>query len=301
MERLDPAGFSEGGLATAEAVRQFGHLAVPPLQPRPAGRPLGSPIRYAAYTEGGATVGLALAHVPPGLPTVELLSVWVDAAHRRRGVATELLERIERAAQAAGSRAIEGRYRTAWPSAEAIERLLARRGWDAPRVAGRVYAGRLDRAREIGRMPLFQIPEGYTVVPWAELTAADRALVEAGAFDAPPSVDPRMVEAGYEPGTSVALRHHADRLVGWCLTHRTRPDTIEFTALWVAPAHREQGLSLLLAVEVGRRMADVGLARGQFVVEPDNEPMARFVEDHLLRFGYLSADAEIRLAGKKLI
>ncbi len=53
-------------------------------------------------------------------------------------------------------------------------------------------------------------------------------------------------------------------------------------------------------VEADRRMGPAGLTHGQLVVEEGNEPMRYFVEDHLVRFGYLSGEAEIRASGKRL-
>ena len=146
-------------------------------------------------------------------------------------------------------------------------------------------------------MDLFPLPDGYAVVPWADLTEADRASVAA--FDVPPAVDPfQLPDLRHEP-TSLALRA-GDALAGWCVTHRVRPDTLQLTALWVSPALRRQGLSLALLVEVGRRMQDTTLTRGLFVVEADNAPMRRFIEDHLVPFGYLQTGAEVRGSGKRL-
>lgn len=126
---------------------------------------------------GDEPVGLALAEVPvraaDGPP--ELLSLLVNAAHRRKGIATALVQAVEDAVRARGFATIEAVYMSGKPSIDAVERIFGARGWEPPELRTISVKFTMQEALSTpwyGRMGL--LPPGAEIFPWKELTAAER-------------------------------------------------------------------------------------------------------------------------------
>ena len=122
-------------------------------------------------------------------------------------------------------------------------------------------------------------PDGFEVFPWVDLTPADeedmrrRQEEEDGWY--PEYLKPFQVERLLEPANSVGLRHEG-QVVGWMITHRTAPDTVQYTSLFLDRKVRGQGLALPLVAEavarrLGRTILELGGNNG-IIVAKDADP-----------------------------
>ncbi len=277
-ERLAPVEVRLAALPLAEALRRH-HLTFPDVRRTSRGRPLGEPLIAAVAGAPERLQGLALGHVKPGTEQGEVISLWVPAENRRRGIAARLLEAMESGLASRGATEAELAFRAGWPSSKAMRRLLASLGWSDPEP--RLRLGTLDeRMLPTARRLRRPLPEGYELFPWTELSAQEkRDIVERQRRDPwyPPDFDPFALEEWLEEATSVGLRHEG-RVVGWLVSHRVGPDVVQHSRLWVEPGHRPLGEGLPLVIEVFLRQMEAGIPRGIFQADAGNRRMEKLMQ-----------------------
>jgi GNAT superfamily N-acetyltransferase len=178
--------------------------------------------------------GLVLARVSDG--EGEVLSVLVRAEHRNKGIGTALVEAIEDRLRERGAAIVHGTYPTGKESTPAVERVLAKRGWDSPQPRMALFSIGPDVPPPIRTAPWFRpisLPEGFTLVNWTELSAAAKDTVarrvESG--EVPLFVNPLVEEGKLDPRFSLGLLLHGE-IVGWVIVHRTAEKVIRITGLY---------------------------------------------------------------------
>ncbi|HVN77210.1 MAG TPA: GNAT family N-acetyltransferase [Thermoanaerobaculaceae bacterium] len=221
---------------TFPAYRHLLSLQVARRHEEEANRPPIQPLAVAASVRGQA-VGLALAELPlvvGGSP--ELLSLYVAPHLRNVGVGSALLGALEQEVAGRGFVRLQTVYMTGKPAIPAFERVLAKRGWDAPAVrtiSVRFTVEQIDTFPWINR---YRLPAGFTIFPWAELTEDDRRELRASqegrrwiASDLQPWDHDSY---GFEPITSLGLRGPAG-VVGWVINHAISETTLRFTCSYI--------------------------------------------------------------------
>lgn len=283
------------------AVKEYEALTFPSIQKQAQAKPITEPLVTLAASHQGQFVGLALAEILPAGDTARVLSLFVARGHRRRGVGATLLAHLEHALTHEGCTRVTLAYRSNWPSVPAIERILQKRDWIPPQT--RLLIGKTDkRIAEAPWLDDASLPDGFTVFPWTELTDEEREAIQRRQEEEewyPQALTPFQVEDRLEPINSLGLRHQG-RVVGWMITHRTAPDIIQYTSLFLEPELQGQGRALPLLTEAIRRQMAVveEIPYGIFQVEVENEPMTKFL-NHYLR-PYLISLTELRRSRKML-
>jgi GNAT superfamily N-acetyltransferase len=181
----------------------------------------------------GEPVALGLAELPVSdEQTPEVLSLFVNAPHRRRGLATALVACLEEEVRRRGLHELQAVYMTGTASVDIVERMFAGRGWEAPTVRAITVKFTPEEAATTpwyGRIPL---PRGSEVFPWKEMTRADRqALFDSNVRDPwiPQGLCPwRHDFAGFDPVSSIGLRYRGE-VVGWVINHQVDAHTVRFT------------------------------------------------------------------------
>ncbi len=296
-----PFTFAAGTGTLAEAAARFGGLIFPPPDKLDRQSAFQESLVGVVALHEGRPVGLALAGLSPDGSRSELLSLFVARERRNQGAATALLERTEAALAARGCISVEARYRTSWPEHGAFEKVLRKRGWDAPRTAQHLFKMESDR---IGQAPWLAaadvpLPPEYEVFPWLDLTAAERrAILEEQARTPwfPPVLSPFQMEDRVEPMNSMGLRRHG-AVVGWIITHRMRPELIQCTSLFVREGV-PRGRIITLLAEAIRRQCRARVPLMGFIVEASNAEMLRFAERRMKP--YIVSQGEVRVVGKHL-
>jgi ribosomal protein S18 acetylase RimI-like enzyme len=269
-------------LTLAQAL-PYAALTYPDLRRTALGRPLREPLLAAvAAPPGGAPLAAAVAEIKAGGEAVEVLSLFVRPAARRRGLAGRLLATLEGEAARRGATRIELLFRSTQAGAPAVRRLLAARGWSAP--VPRLRLGKADaRVVEAAVMRPRRLPEGYEIFPWAELTADERREVVERQQRSPwfpPALSPFQMEDRVEPALSLGLRHRG-RVAGWLICHRVGAELVQCTSLFVEEGHRRLGRGLALLAAAAESFATCDVERVIFMVEVANAPMMRFFERRL--------------------
>jgi GNAT superfamily N-acetyltransferase len=238
--------------------------------------PRWNPVVIAACAEN-TPVGLALVQPEEGSDLAELLSVSVDEKYRHRGIATELLRRAEDACMDRGVRLLDGHYMTDEASTAALERVLAKRGFEPP--APRMLAVRcsLDSISHAPWIRQYKLPARFEIVPWVEVTEAEREHIRQSHAQAPwiaEDLMPFSFEADLEPVTSLALRVRGE-VRGWVINHVVE-GMLRFTCSYMHPEQQKLGRILLLYNEAVRRMPSVNLSVGMWTVPFHHAGMVAF-------------------------
>ncbi|MFQ5814436.1 MAG: GNAT family N-acetyltransferase [Anaerolineae bacterium] len=252
------------------------------------------------FEKEGQFIGLTLGEIRPDGASAEMLSLFVAREHRRRGVGTTLLAHLEKALTRMGCRYVDLVYRSDWPCVAAIERLLHRRGWASPQT--RALIGKTDRERmaEALRLHQFRLPDGFAIFPWSEITPQERQEIQQRQETEqwyPPVLAPFQEEDRIEPLNSLGLRYQG-RVVGWMITHRTAPDTIQYTSLFVQKEFQSLGRAIPLLMESIRRQVSSEVPYAIFMVDVENDPTVKLVYRRMRP--YLISLTESRTSRKML-
>jgi GNAT superfamily N-acetyltransferase len=229
----------------------------------------------------GKPRGLALALYHHEQHTARLLDLVVAKPYRGAGVGSHLLHALHVALAARGCTKVYALYRTD-AHTPALERVLARNGWDAPRTDRLLFWGgrELVNARWMQRA---RLPAGYTVFPWVELTDHERAALEQrhaqqeGGWWREGLSPFSFAMEELDAVTSLGLRR-GNEIVGWMLNRLLEAGIIGYDVLFVSPELQRSGYGIrLLAASIWQHYHHHGV-EGGWGVAPDNAPMLRFVE-----------------------
>ncbi len=248
------------------------------LGPAGAGTPAARVAR-----DGSRPAGLVLAQPDADDPTsAELLSMFVAADLRGRGIATSLLAGLEADLARRGFGRIAGVYMSGKSHVAALERIFCKRGFEPPvrrRVAVQFLPEEPARARWYQKA---RMPGGSEIFAWTELTAAEleglkRSQAERGWI--PPALEPWSCDQNIDTVSSVGMRKDGD-VVGWVINHRMRPDLVAFTISHMRPDLARRGAIFPLYVAALQRLQGTGVLCS-FVTDSNFASMQQFVLKHV--------------------
>lgn len=264
---------------TFPAYRHLLSLEVVPRHPNMSLLPPVRPVAVGAVA-GDEPAGLALAEIPEGQrEEAEVLSLFVRADLRGRGVATRLLAAVENELGRLGARRLKAVYMTGQPSEAALERLIGMAGWDPPttrKLSLQVDLPDFPKTDWYGRFPL---GPGLSVFPWSELTREERQELERSQRESPwipPNLEPwRHDRDGFEPVSSLGVRFQG-RVVGWVLNHALSERVVRFTCSFIRKDLGRRGRLVPVYSESIRRLFGTGYESCSFTVPLQHEGMTAF-------------------------
>jgi hypothetical protein len=191
---------------------------------------------------------------------------------------------------------------TGKPGIEAMERVLAKCGWEAPvarTVSVRFSLQEASTTPWFGRVSLPSPP--YEIFAWSELKPEERAELQA--TDAASKwiatgLEPWRHDAyGYDPISSVGLRYHG-KVVGWVINHRVSEDYVRFTCSFMREDLSRRGRILALYTESLTRLREGGIRMCSLVTPVSYGPMVEFLKRRCA--AWVSFVGETRGVGKQL-
>jgi len=237
----------------------------------------------AAYA-GDEPVGLAIGFGAPN-GQVELASLFVSPFFRRQGIGRALLTAIEAEFIRRGF-TLGGCSLSLAPNDLSRTRFLRACGWGRPSIKSIRFRSTMTLAMQAPWFVSARLPPGYSIVPWATVTDAQRDELRVSHFFTPgEDVDPFAIEEDCEPRTSLALLKDpvapggTPAIAGWTINHAVDERTLRWTASWVNPVSQKLGLVVPLWLETARRQAALTPFTDFVFTAPVTKPrMARFVE-----------------------
>lgn len=235
---------------------------------------------------------------PARLKGAWLSSLFVKPEYRNRKIGRALLDATETLLRDRGCPKLSLRYLSSLKTF-AFERLLVGEEWEKEQVGTACYAPK--QKVLAARSPHFldymdrmaqQLPDDCEIFPWAELTAAERAQLEAkiATNELYQKFTPFIDEHIFEPLNSFGLRqldrsggreNEQDRgqVIGWMVNHRMNPKVIRFSQLFVDPEFQPLSRGLLILARAIELLPDDQV--GSFNFEPTNDKMSKFVQRRL--------------------
>jgi uncharacterized protein (TIGR03032 family) len=253
----------------------------PDLRRTALSRQLREPLLGAAALVGGKAVGAAVVEEQPG-GSAEVLSLWVQPDHRRRGLGGGLLHALETTLAQRGTSRLGASFRTHWTERAAIEAMLRRRGYSEP-AARRLLVQVDERMLAADWVAHQELPDGWELFEWSALGAEDRRDIldrQRAAEWFPPALTPFQLEDKIHHPTSLGLRHDG-RVAGWLITHLVAPQTLQYTCLFVERESQRSARAIPLLVAGVLRQREAGIPRAIFMIDVENRPMMRFYERRL--------------------
>jgi GNAT superfamily N-acetyltransferase len=241
------------------------------------------PVRPLAVAALDSTrpAGLALVAVPfEPAEDPELLSLFVGSSWRGEGIGTHLVGLVEETLAELGHERVRTVYMTGRPGIIALERVLAKRGWERPGF--RMASVRLswERFRQAPWLDRYRGIPGYDTVPWASVSDADKAEARHR-HEVDPWINQRLAfwvydAQGFEPVTSLGIRYHGE-LVGWVINHRHDDDTLRLTCAFIRDDLARVGLALPAVSESFHLMPRAGFSKAMFTTPRDLPRMLEFL------------------------
>lgn len=250
---------------------------------------------------GRKIAGAAVAELNPADNKSRILSLFVIPEHRNKKIGSQLLSLIEEGLRKAGCRRMEIFFRSDWKYFNTIRKLLNELDWLPPQIPRILCRTTIDSISKCPWLDEVQLPEGFALFPWSELTPDDREYIfkkdreENGWF--PAELTPFQEEERMEYINSLGLRYSGD-VAGWMHTHRTNPDTIQYSSLFVDEALRNKKLAIAVVAESINRQVAAGVPDMIFMVDSANRPMLNFVKQRLEK--WLTNITEYNLSIKKI-
>jgi GNAT superfamily N-acetyltransferase len=199
-------------------------------------------------TQRTEAAGLLLLHCPAGSAEAEVISLFVKAKYRRRGIGTALLRLAEGLLQERQRSKLGLIYYSGKPVTPAIESFLHREGWSRPETEGKVYTADM-RIAEAPWLRKTGLPGGMRSFYWHELPEEDKSRLEKleGCLY-PGYLSPFKAMLPLEKRNSLGLRARGET-VGWCVTYRIAEDTVLYDSVFIAPEYRLSGCAFMLIAQ----------------------------------------------------
>ncbi|MDM8553511.1 TIGR03032 family protein [Desulfococcaceae bacterium HSG7] len=266
-------------MSVAAAIEMYEHLTFPNIRRRAEPEIIHEPLITTVATCQGQFVGMALAEILPHEKQARMLSLFTEREHRRRGIGLRLMAFMEKALTGQGCSAVNLSFRTDWPGAPAVKRILRRLGWSDSKAAVMLCKTTIEQISKAPWVSKSRMPENFTVFPWSELTSDERQTIRQ-CKDYPAVLNPFQREDRIESVNSLGLRFRGE-VVGWLITHRTASDTVEYSAMFIQKKSWHSGLAVPLLAESINRQIAANISYFVFQVEMTNKKMLKFVQRYI--------------------
>jgi GNAT superfamily N-acetyltransferase len=232
------------------------------------------------FRREGRVVALALAEVPVApedpLPP-QLLSVFVEPAERRMGLAGALVARVEEEVRVRGYRELGAVYTCGKPGVQWMERLLLDRGWDEPTPQSLSVRFEPTRALEspaLSEARLRSYSKGLVIFPWSEITTAELDGIRRSDREqhwVEPALNPWQFDPRSLDPSSVGARYEGE-VVGWVLNHRIISDAVRWSVAFMRRDLSRRARTVPLFEASLRRIVERGDCRFCTFITPFSYP-----------------------------
>ena len=239
-------------------------------------------VAFGAETSGTA-VGLILAEVEGNAAIV--FSLHVARSYRRRGVAAQLLQKLECFLHASGVERLTMSFPLGGEFSEAMLQLTGNADWVTEPGKTLYWAADWQKFHEATWLYSPALTSGFSICRWCDTVDSQRqALLDEASY--PEWADPfrESSEDTFEPLNSLALCH-SKRIVGWLITQRMSSQLLRYSIAYAEPRFQRTGRlipviarAILLA---HHPKTGAGIPEGSWGIEPQATRMVRFARRHL--------------------
>lgn len=269
----------------------YAGLTYPPLAPGSlaAARIQGELLGLSAMA-AGVMVALAIAERLPG-GGARLISLMVEPSWRQRRIGTGTLARLMAFLAKQGIAPLQVHYQSNAVTTTAFEPMLQRLGWSQPHTDLLLLQAHSQQLAAIDWAERHPIQAPYRLLRWPELSPEH--WQQAALHEVPPELLPRPEAPDLDTTASLALLHD-EVLVGWLMVERTSVDSVRYSKLYVASAHRGRARGLTLLATGFQRQHAAGIPKARTAIGSRDDAMLRLLRRHLSP--YLSRVGSVRIS-----
>jgi GNAT superfamily N-acetyltransferase len=187
----------------------------------------------------------------------KILSFFVVPSYRCQGLGKTLLDKMATELQKRRCSEVSLSYLES-PTSTSLEKILKNFHWSTPKVTALVCYATRTKLKQASQPHLIEYLEklerklsaNYTIFPWRDLTAQERASIESQmqTNSLTRRFNPFIEASKIELLNSLGLRYE-DRVIGWMITHRIAADTIRYSQLFVEPEFQPLSRSILMLIK----------------------------------------------------
>jgi GNAT superfamily N-acetyltransferase len=185
-------------------------------------------------------VGLAIAEFDRSKNYSEILSLYINKEHRRKGLGSKLVYYISRVLAKAGFDEARMYFRSNWESKGFIYKLVEKDKWTTPVTLMHIFKSNLEYKDKVIWTQDLHLPEGIRIELWSEINKkykeALKQLIENDK-SIPQYLSPFINTDKIENLNSVGLTKEAE-IIGWNIIYRINKDTLEYNNLFIRSEYR---------------------------------------------------------------
>lgn len=237
-------------------------------------------VAFGALSYPTQSIGLILGEVKKD-GYMHIYTIFIKPKYRRLGVATALLKDMEKVAVNNKCHGIIFVFIHDNPFHDIFNKLLRKCGWDLPAQTDMLlYTLDMEGLVEEDA-PLFtlmELPAGFTVSSWNELSKQEFAEIKKGQGKWYPELtSPFLEQERVDPINSIFLRDEENKIIGWTITHRLNSETMLYRNVFVKEEFRSMGYAMLLMGNSIWRQYDRGIFKLMFCVHVRNTTMTKII------------------------
>jgi len=144
-----------------------------------------------------------------------------------------------------------------------------------------------------------QLPQPYEMFVWSRMTDEEYRQIQEKQSTGwyPSELDPFQESDKLNGDMSVGLKHHGE-IIGWMISHKISPDTLQRTCFFLDPNHRLHNLALALSSKIIKLQIDGGIPKIMFQIPTTNQQMMVYFDRYLK--DYQDTITEVFWATKKI-
>ena len=266
------------------AFTNLAYMTFPDIRKKAVSHHYNNPLLAVVARDDQKVAGLLLAEFDKKHILSEIITLYVKPDYRKQGVGSALLKHAQKALFSAGYKELQIVYWSNWKYADTIVNLMDKHGWEKPENLMKIYKTTRKNQEKIKWPASLCLPDGYEMFFWKDLTLEERRQLKESQQTTPwiePGFDPFKNESHIETLNSLGLKYQG-RIVGWIITYRNQPDSVEYNNLFIHPEYRA-GLTVpvYLLKESTRLQLESGPENFNWIIGEGNSGMHIFAARYL--------------------
>ncbi|PIY12023.1 MAG: TIGR03032 family protein [Flexibacter sp. CG_4_10_14_3_um_filter_32_15] len=286
-------------MTAGQLIQQFNNYTFPRLDQLAKARRINEPLMLVVARNHQQYIGAIIIEAKTN-GTASIISWYVLPPYRGLGVGKNLLLHAEKILKKSNFQSVNLNFRSDWANYDATKHLLSYFKWENPITKVYICKASHETILNAPWLNMAKVPKGMKIFLWKDLTPQEENEIlekkrSQNWFG--DNVTPFQNDEVKDLTTSVGFRYNG-QVAGWMITHRTKPDTVEFTAAFVDPELQRQGYFLPILAEAIKYSVNGGAKYGIWQMEANNSSIHQFVEKFLKP--YLITFTELKFSFKIL-
>ncbi len=259
------------------------------------------PLLAILVKSGDSVIGLAVAEFDRNKSYSEILSLYINGEHRRKGLGRKCVYYINRALAGAGFEEARIYFRSNWESKGFVYKLAEKDNWTTPVTLMHIFKSNLEYKDKVIWTQDLNLPQGIEIQLWSYIsekikTRLKQLIENDKSF--PRYLSPFIKTDKIEKLNSIGLIKKSE-IIGWNIIYRIKEDTLEYNNLYIRKEYRTNiKLPIALISRSVQLQIRHNITNFVWIIESADKRMLNFI---YRKIGHLiDSDVSVMLTTKKL-